>query len=375
MSFFGYIIFLMTSILPKKRWAVLQSFPIFDDNVLEIEFLLRTRSVSRIFILFPGTDVPSNQFKFSVKTKFVRRRSVQGVICYMLSKYVFLTHGLYFWKFPRNQKSVNLWHGMPIKRIGVQNGVKGIRTTYALSTSRCFNRELSNAFGIDANSVNVTNLPRNYRMLRSSKMEKNHAHILFGKAVPFLVWLPTYRRSIIGDIRTDGIDPGNTVNFEGFDIDALNAVMLRIGMKCLIKPHPMAPVAADQSTENVLFIDDNWLYEKGISLYEVLGQSSGLISDVSSVVIDYLLMDKPIFLCFSDFEEYGVSRGFNPDFEWEAFSKNRYDHFIELLNGLSYQFEENALKGNASHNAKFKFHEVCNEIVLHRFLQNNVLEE
>ena len=87
------------------------------------------------------------------------------------------------------------------------------------------------------------------------------------------------------------------------------------------------------------------------------------------------MLDKPIFLCFSDFLEYSASRGFNTDMDWGDFSKNRCNHFGELLDAMSNQFEYNSLEGNVSNGAKFKFHEVCNEQVLHQFLVKNVFDQ
>ena len=50
--------------------------------------------------------------------------------------------------------------------------------------------------------------------------------------------------------------------------------------------------------------------ERSLSLYELLGATDLLISDISSVVIDYLLLDRPIIHAFSDLGEYESSRGF-----------------------------------------------------------------
>ena len=61
---------------------------------------------------------------------------------------------------------------------------------------------------------------------------------------------------------------------------------------------------------NLIFIDDSWLSDHGITLYHLAGCSDMLISDVSSIIIDYLLLDQPIICVSADFEEYKRTRGF-----------------------------------------------------------------
>ncbi|MEN6292486.1 MAG: CDP-glycerol glycerophosphotransferase family protein [Methanobacterium sp.] len=46
------------------------------------------------------------------------------------------------------------------------------------------------------------------------------------------------------------------------------------------------------------------------TLYNLLGESDALITDYSSVYIDYLLLDKPIGFMYDDLEEYRKARGF-----------------------------------------------------------------
>ena len=47
-----------------------------------------------------------------------------------------------------------------------------------------------------------------------------------------------------------------------------------------------------------------------IPLYKFVALSDGLISDYSSIAIDYLLVDKPIAFTLDDYDLYKESRGF-----------------------------------------------------------------
>lgn len=156
-----------------------------------------------------------------------------------------------------------------------------------------------------------TGLPRNDRLFSDRvevlrKLELDHAR-------RFIAWLPTYRKSVCGEIRSDGIEYGNVFEMPDIDPDALNTFLAARETVMFVKPHPMAQFDRPQNWSNLLIVDDAWLRERSLSLYEFLGASDFLISDISSVVIDYLLLDRPIIHAFPDIEAYRNSRGFSVD--------------------------------------------------------------
>ena len=80
-----------------------------------------------------------------------------------------------------------------------------------------------------------------------------------------------------------------------------------------MKPHPMAPkfnIEENVDITNVIFIDDEWIYNQGLDLYQFVGLTDILISDVSSIIFDYMLLDQPIVCISEDFEEYKNNRGY-----------------------------------------------------------------
>ena len=46
-------------------------------------------------------------------------------------------------------------------------------------------------------------------------------------------------------------------------------------------------------------------------MYELLGQADLLVTDISSVLVDYLILDRPIVHLFPDLDAYATSRGFS----------------------------------------------------------------
>lgn len=61
---------------------------------------------------------------------------------------------------------------------------------------------------------------------------------------------------------------------------------------------------------------EEMLQKSGIQLYELVGLMDGLISDYSSIAVDYMLLDRPLGYVLTDLESYRNTRGFvfeNPE--------------------------------------------------------------
>jgi len=123
--------------------------------------------------------------------------------------------------------------------------------------------------------------------------------------------MPTFRKNRNKTGWQDGIESGNPFYIENFDVLRFNEILKEINSFCLVKPHPMAvKYAATDNLSHMAFIDDQWISDRGITLYQLVGSTDILISDVSSVVIDYLLLDQPILCVSTDFDAYKKNRGF-----------------------------------------------------------------
>ena len=61
-------------------------------------------------------------------------------------------------------------------------------------------------------------------------------------------------------------------------------------------------------------MDDAALAGQGLSLYPLLGAADVLLTDVSSVYVDFLLLNRPVIHTFADRAAYAANRGFT--FDW-----------------------------------------------------------
>jgi CDP-glycerol glycerophosphotransferase (TagB/SpsB family) len=297
--------------LPKFNYVVVYGWPDYEDTCLALQQHLNDTSVRKVilFVTDPNSPAP---MQLAAKTKVVHKNSLRGIGYFAFARYVLFTHRCFMWKFPPNVVSVNLWHGMPMKRIGwLLPNNRGIGSRFAVATSDLWADVMQRSMGPFERTL-ATGLPRNDRLFSDPIRVWSRLGLPRGANPNKLVaWLPTYRQSVRGEIRQDGAESGNVFGMEGITMELLNDFLKRHNAYAFVKPHPMAPFEKASVLSNLLIVDDNWLKERGLTLYEVVGQSDVLVSDISGMVVDYLLLDRPIIHSFPDLAEYSASRGFS----------------------------------------------------------------
>jgi hypothetical protein len=81
------------------------------------------------------------------------------------------------------------------------------------------------------------------------------------------------------------------------------------GVELVVKPHPSDADHFERSGLRVLTTDE--IFRSGMSLYQFIGASAAMISDYSSVWVEYLHLDRPLVLYCPDISEYLTGRGLN----------------------------------------------------------------
>jgi CDP-glycerol glycerophosphotransferase (TagB/SpsB family) len=294
-------------LIPKGSHAVLYGWPDGEDQTRALEQALRSTRLERVVLLMeePGRAAWAS----GLKTRCLKKGSLAGLWSFLRAKYVFFSHPCFVRNFPPDVVSVNLWHGMPIKKIGamIEND-EPIRCRHTLATSPFWGDIMRRTIMKPGGDILATGLPRNDRLFvpRHEVFEK----LSLDPGQRLLLWLPTYRASRRGLPREDGVDYGNAFGLPDADPEELNDFLARHQARMVVKPHPMASTAGLQSWSHLKVIDDAWLAGRSVSLYELLGASAVLITDISSAVIDYLLLDRPVIHAFPDLAEYRETRGF-----------------------------------------------------------------
>ena len=290
-------------LLPKLRIAVLSGYTGYDDTVLALEQGLRATDLKKVVVLVPAGAGPRRP-PAGPKTVFMEKGTTLGRAYFALAKYVFFTHDCYVHRFAPRAVSVNVWHGMPVKRIGWMNNEGSLvpLTTYSVATSPLWAGVVQESLRPLRGTL-MTGLPRNDRLFLRSDEIRARLDCPPPGAGRLIMWLPTFRGEWEQARHTLGVPDGS--------LAAIDALLAQQGAVLVVKPHPMASYDRLPALSRFRLITDDWLQEQGISLYELLGQADALVSDLSSAYVDYLLLDRPIVHHFPDIDEYADSRGFS----------------------------------------------------------------
>lgn len=302
--------FAVARMLPKRNRVVLRGYPAFEDNILAIYQSLSHHDYEKIVWVVDNTN-NKPPLPIEENTTFVGRGGLKDIYYCLTSRFLYITHGHFLRTIPENQICINLWHGIPLKKIGTLLGDEGRSDTFVVATSEFTRSAYADAFGMPEERTIVTGQARTDRLLELDKEDvwrRMYPH----EPMPakLILWLPTYRETNQANGRLDGEVFGNIFNCSDFSEEKFNAALVDCSALCLVKPHPMARRTNTRELSNLRYIDDDWLSHKGLSLYQLLGGSDCLISDISSVIADYLLLDRPILLIFEDIAAYSENRGF-----------------------------------------------------------------
>lgn len=375
------IIFLLDKLITKDNIIIFTSFEEMTDNSFAMyKYLLENDYNYRlIWIKDPNNkNVDSNK-----DVEIYPYKTIKGLYYYLKSKYVFGTHGMYF-NFPKNKNRirVNLWHGMPLKPIANLDKrtrtVKARKDDFTISTSEYFQDIMSKAFGISKEKVIITGQPRNDLLFEKTDFYKKYGirKEIFSKV---FIWLPTFRNSIvdigINTTMNDGDFKQNYLSVVPFDkLDELNKLLKEKKFLLIIKLHPFDVLQNEKFKDfsNIIILKNEDLVKNDEQLYPLLGSTDALITDYSSVWIDYEILNKPIFFAIHDYEEYKNTRGLLfedfPSISPYPIIKN-YEEVLKFLE--NYEKIDLNKKENTDKYNKYKDNKSCERIIKYIGLKKN----
>ena len=281
---------LLNKLFPKLDHIIVQGFPVGESSAVEVaNYLSEHYKLPVYFAVSSNKENLKNVGLLNLEVILLNESSLRFRLKYLTAKYLFFTHGSPLSSFSKRQTVINIWHGVLYKNVGKLIGHAGIPADITVATSELTRYMFSDAFGVSDSKVYTFGYPRNDILLRAKAM-KSIIKKKIGKEIAsfdkIIIWLPTYRKSVHGDIRVDGTDINNPFYIENFDVTSFNQVLNDHNALCIVKPHPMAPKFEHiDDLENLIFIDDKWILDKGITLYHLVGCTDILISDVSSIII------------------------------------------------------------------------------------------
>ena len=287
----------MNTIIPKRnKRIVLYSNWGFRDNLRTLYQYLVDHGYQEEYDIICA----SNDFYHLEKDKDVKYVSIyRGLYYFLTSKYFFYSFGKYPIKPAPNQMVVNLWHGMPLKKIGnLEVGMEEIDYNFftkLVSSSALFTPIMKAAFKAEDNQILLVGNIRNDELFKKEK-EKN------------IIWMPTYRNS------NNYHDSQEALIFSlgEEDFSKIQQILSKHGYQLYIKLHPLeeSRLHVQMNHSNIHLLTEEIISEQYDTLYTFLGTTSALITDYSSVFLDYYLLNRPVAFTINDYEEYKDKRGF-----------------------------------------------------------------
>jgi len=307
----------LSRLIPKDEHKILFfSAPDFSDNAKYVYDRMLESGFDKTHQLIwcVYSPVPAN---------YVIRRSREYVHHALTAKYIVSTHGTPAWK-SRNQVSIELWHGLPLKTIGHfagtdhPNAAARLSATwrlrrfatsvdYLITTSKLERLIFSSALLIDPGKILILGQPRCDALYRPQDAGIDALCRILGRddiaEKRILLYLPTFREYDTGASRRILEEILVSERFRRFVEDE--------NLLFICKPHSHdenAFQAYNGEHIHILLNDD--LQRAGNTIYDFLNAVDILVTDYSSVYFDFLHLNRPIVFYVPDIEEYRNQRGF-----------------------------------------------------------------
>jgi len=218
---------------------------------------------------------------------------------------------------------VSLWHGVPFKKIyndtysGWRLRAKLILDKFfswthrdiTITTSKYVNQQFSGIFGLGKNAKKVIcGQPRNDVLFSGLSKMTVLTKTTISSDKKLILFMPTYRKPAMG------ADAMTNIIKALYDSNALDRALNETNSVFVAKLHPLTPHIEIENRENFVILD----YGAIDNNQELLGVADMLITDYSSCMMDYALLDRPVAFYMPDHDIF------------MKLSEPLYDEFFEL---------------------------------------------
>ncbi|MEL7938656.1 CDP-glycerol glycerophosphotransferase family protein [Pseudomonas delhiensis] len=262
--------------------------------------------------------------------------SAQGLALQLRAKYFFCSvnsKDFCFSTLTPRSFVVQLWHGLPLKKIGfdtikpwtmkwVINCIRSKTTDrykYILSPSEDFDRIFKSAFKVEDQCILRGNYPRCDGLFGTPAATGQIRNTLGITTKHLLLYLPTHRNE------------GNSPQKIGHLIEAIKSIqptLKNTDTTIIVKPHFYeARNFQEERFNNLIIVKD-----LPVDLYACLSAATGIITDYSSIALDFATTGKAIYFFTPDLEDYIIN------------DRETYFNLAELIPQRASSAEELALQ-------------------------------
>ena len=303
-----------------ENMIIFESEGDFSDNSFALYDYMQRRGFFRKYKAVWLVSTPSqsrNRKDCIVCSKKLRPYNLRTIYCLAVAKIFFYDHCNILIPYGKREGQLifNLWHGAAFKGNSASD-TKHDRVDFLSSLSDFWSEHIAKFCGTDISKTVVTGYPRNdyFFCPVASNVRKFAEKSGWTRFSKIIFWMPTFRKSTNSNLSEDYYsgETGLPVIYSLGDMAALNDFLHRLNMLVVFKVHHLQadlPVFREKFS-NIAILNDDQIHENGFQLYQFIPLSDCLITDYSSVSVDYLLLDRPVIYTMDDYEEYKNSRGF-----------------------------------------------------------------
>lgn len=333
--------------------------PLKDFDTNSITLLNQLADNSNLNISVICHDITKTN-RLPPKAKIIHGHNIESFLQMARSQTIIFDHSAPPGIFSNRRTSLNVWHGIPIKKIRylapqsfdfLYLSMQKLSTTAVIASSHVDSQNMVKAFSLDKDSVWTTGLPRNdwlsnyntpeYKQLFSDQIDYINE---LSQGRPIVLYAPTYRKK-----RQQALYP-----FSQNEINELSATLEQHNLVMFIKPHSFSSTSITGLSlpENIKLINDSLLHDAVILLSEI----SLLVTDYSSIWVDFLLTDQPVIGLFYDYEAYDrVDSGMIFDLK-AIFPGDICSNIIELNSSIKRAIENPEIHSNKRKESRELFH-------------------
>jgi CDP-glycerol glycerophosphotransferase (TagB/SpsB family) len=304
-----------------RSWAfVMDRHQDFEGNLRTLAQHLLRRGDCQVYLLNHRRSFNEKLIADCPGLILVQGGSWQEFRTRLLCRQVVISHGfnsvLGIYRRLTGVRLINVWHGIPVKAMGNLNPSEaedagnlssiaaGNRLLHTFTVSSELERTMmAGCFLLDAQKIRVTGIPRTDVLLSADKRDKRQKEIIedierIKGGRRLVLYAPTFRdydRAALGFTRAE--------------MERINALAGQEGFLFGIRVHPRERDLYRELSANLEHIisADAGRWEDANT---VLCATDLLISDYSSIWIEYLLLERPVCAYLWDEEAYRSRRAF-----------------------------------------------------------------
>ena len=343
------------------------SYPDFSSNARPLYKYMKKRYKNQMnFTWIVRTDDMFNKLnKIGIH---VLKINTQEYFNYILkSNIIFSTHGDLIQDKPNKCIYIDLWHGIVCKKSGfildkISNEEKdwctkfSKKVDYMIVPSEFWAILFASIFKIDKEQILELGYPKFDEFTKPNALKKlskvlNQDLTKYSKII---LYAPTFK-SGVGRLDESDKNQSNIIDLKEYDNIKMLTYLKKKNYLLCIKMHPSEECVYKDNIdkENIKIIKSKRLQELDITLNEILDATDVLVSDYSSLIVEYTFLKKPVICINTSLDIYSKNRGIvynDYDFWTTGLSANDFNGFIKCIDtAFSTNINENDLYNNKRH--------------------------